>query len=667
MSTIQENQNNEEKVSQNNIKKLINEVKDTGRNLMKKMAGQMITILMTTTIGKVIIASILGIIILGVLNIFVQWLSELAQGANTASTIYSALEVENLSELVEIKGDDTNGYHLEFVGDIDKKLDEVIEAMQDDPDTKKITNKSFLKKMIKAEVVSQFPNLGGTVDGENENQFQGTVNIRRVTPNKEIGQLKNTGTGSALKSNISVQASGDGLGTKQDIPEDVKNQMKGHSMPSGATTTYDELSYLTIPYYDFDGNVQQGEMIVRKELADEVLLIFQELYQAEYPIYKMQLIDNYQGTGEDLDWNSIEDNNTSAFCFRNSTGGSTVSKHGLGQAIDINPLINPYVTKEGNNSSHYVSNDCGYIYRDLSKWKDNTTKWSLETAKKANIDTNTKICEIFKKYGWIWGGDWNSPKDYQHFEKTDLSNIVTINNIPTNNEDDGDDGDDGNAGENGQIAGDGKQYVVAIDAGHGPSDFQDYSREYYTTGTSDSSGLNTGMIEWEYNRLVADAIEDKLSIYSNIEVVRIGNSDANPIVKNKDRVNMGIDAGADLYITIHYNGANNKSISGTEIYYPKEQGYGDDTWSMQLAEILAETVSKSIGIENRGIFDEYHTGEDGLVIIKHSEITGFPCVCVEGGYMSSPNDVKLLKGDEGVDRYATGVAAGILEYLRIRK
>lgn len=492
---------------------------------------------------------------------------------------------------------------------------------------------------------------------EDNNSFQGAIHLRRVTPNKEVGELKDVSTGVTTQKGTYVQANSVGLGTKEDISESIKEKMRGKSMPDGASISYDDLSYLTIPYYDFDGKVQKGNMIVRKELADEVLLIFQELYNIKYPIYKMQLIDNYNGTGEDLDWNSIEANNTSAFCYRNSVGGDTISNHGLGQAIDINPLINPYIAKEGEKSSHDVSNECNYISRNVSTWKDETDKWSLEIAKEAEIDTDTEIYKIFKKYGWTWGGDWNSPKDYQHFEKEDLTDVAHITSkiVEDTNDNESKDNDSDE-----MIAGDGKEYVIAIDAGHGPSEGANLG--YYKTGTSDSSGLNTGMVEWEETRKVADAVADKLSIYSNLKIVRIGNSAENEMVKNSDRVNMAKELGADLYITIHYNGSDDKSVSGTEVYYPLEQGQPDDTVSMQLAQILSETVSNSIGIQNRGIYSEYHASSSGLVIIKHSNLVGFPCVCIEGGYMSNQTDVNQLKGSEGVERYANGIAAGILEY-----
>ena len=45
---------------------------------------------------------------------------------------------------------------------------------------------NFLKKIIKAEVVTQFPNLAGKVSSDSKDGFQGAVEIRRVTPNKEL-------------------------------------------------------------------------------------------------------------------------------------------------------------------------------------------------------------------------------------------------------------------------------------------------------------------------------------------------------------------------------------------------------------------------------------------------------------------------------------------------
>ena len=775
-----------------NLKDITKKIKkDAMKNKLK------LAIIHATTTMAVLVIKLLPLILLMALvsHVLFNRQKEINQYKATPSVLYDVLGSNELGDLIEIKGNDTSGYYWGFKDDVDEKLDEAIKKLKKNHSTVTIESKELLKKMILAQLVTQYPDLGGktflnsnntggdssvcelllsqvntpyivggesldeggfdcsglivwayqqagydwggareTANGfskigrqitreelqpgdlicegwsgekyghivayigdnqvvgaeaicslawnkhtvgacksgccvrkremsqeeadgsnnvkyitladyykgskvnietteqkdkkdvkEDNDNFQGAVHLRRVTPNKDAGELKDVSTGVTTQKGTYVQANSEGLGTKEEVPDSIQEKMKGKSMPDDATISYDELSYLTIPYFDFNGLEQKGHMIVRNELADEVLLIFQELYNIKYPIYKMEIIDNYKGTGDDLDWNSIEDNNTSAFCYRNSTGGNSVSKHGLGQAIDINPLINPYVTKEGEKSSHDVSNDCNYISRNVSTWKDYADKWTLDNAKEANINTDTEIYKIFKKYGWTWGGDWDSPKDYQHFEKEDITDVAHITSRKVN--DSNENNNDSNNNSDEKIAGDGKEYVVAIDAGHGPSP----SGGGYKTGTEDSSGLNTGLVEWQETRKVADAVADKLSIYSNLKVVRIGNSAEHESVSNSERVNMAKELGADLYITIHYNGSDDKSVSGTEVYYPQENGLPEDTASMQLAQILAQSVSSSIGTTNRGIHNEYYaSGGTGLVIIKHSNLVGFPCVCVEG-------------------------------------
>lgn len=261
------------------------------------------------------------------------------------------------------------------------------------------------------------PNLSETSTKLGE--FQGTIRIRRVTPNKNIGEVKNTGGGAT----VSVDT--EGLGYKQEIPENIRQQMEGVSMQHLSGITYDELSYLTIPYYDFNGNVQQGHMIVHEKLADEVLLIFQELYKIKYPIERMELIDNFTGsnnlTGADLDYASIDANNTSAFNDRvtvdPSGTGTQPSLHATGQAIDINPQINPYINADGtsahSNAQKYNTN------------RDTKPGWT-EVEKAACITKDSEIYKIFTEYGWKWLGNDNNTGDTQHFYKDDLTNVKTI-------------------------------------------------------------------------------------------------------------------------------------------------------------------------------------------------------------------------------------------------
>lgn len=255
--------------------------------------------------------------------------------------------------------------------------------------------------------------------GEGKEGFQGAIRIRRVMPNKSIGAMVNVGSG-----DTSVVVNGS-LGIKEEIPDDVKEKMEGVSMQHLSGIDYDELSYLTIPYYDFSGNIQQGHMIVNAKLADEVLLIFQELYNIKYPIERMEIIDNFSGTenltGDKLDFASIEENNTSSFNDRQAvtTSGTVnqLSLHATGAAIDINPQINPYINSDGScaheNAKKYATG------------RDTQEGWS-DVEKAACITEDSRIYEIFTKYGWTWLGNSDNTGDTQHFEKRDLSDVKTI-------------------------------------------------------------------------------------------------------------------------------------------------------------------------------------------------------------------------------------------------
>ena len=185
------------------------------------------------------------------------------------------------------------------------------------------------------------------------------------------------------------------------IPDDIWASMQGVSWHSNMPCPKREaLRLVQIPYVSFEGELKSGPLIVDASLADEVLKIFTEIAaNASYRVERVQLIDAYGGN----DFKSIEANNTSAFNCRLTTGAKTMSAHAKGRAIDLNPLINPYVDKTG--TSHKKS--LGFVTRQQRAKSD-----AAGMIKVDGIVVNT-----FKKYGWKWGGEWNSIKDYQHFSK----------------------------------------------------------------------------------------------------------------------------------------------------------------------------------------------------------------------------------------------------------
>lgn len=129
--------------------------------------------------------------------VVLDWVVELFTANNTPQKIYSDLEIEDVAELIEIKGDETNGYYLDFVDNIDEKLQDVVDEINGQAGYHNLPTNSieFVKKIIKAEVFTQFPDLRGNIPEDSEDGFQGAVKIRRVTPNKEPGEMKNTGKG----------------------------------------------------------------------------------------------------------------------------------------------------------------------------------------------------------------------------------------------------------------------------------------------------------------------------------------------------------------------------------------------------------------------------------------------------------------------------------------
>lgn len=212
------------------------------------------------------------------------------------------------------------------------------------------------------------------------------------------------------KSEEVLEKNDDTRGSKEDIPDGIRAIMAGISMPEDATVGYDDLSYLSIPYIDFDGKRQMGHMVVDKELADDVLDIFSELYEIGYPIERMDIIDNYNNRQteelDSLDRASMGNNNTSAFCYRVVSGSDNLSNHAYGRAIDLNPKTNPYVSTDGSVSPR---NAVKYADRSMENWSD--------IEKKAFIGPDTEVYRIFTEHGWEWGGEIWSYKDYQHFQK----------------------------------------------------------------------------------------------------------------------------------------------------------------------------------------------------------------------------------------------------------
>lgn len=186
--------------------------------------------------------------------------------------------------------------------------------------------------------------------------------------------------------------------TSQIVPQEVRARMMGKSYPEDCPVSFDDLRYLRLLHTGFDGETHEGEMVVNVKIADDVLEIFKELYDAKYPIEKIRLIDDYDAVDEA----AMTDNNTSGFCYRTISGKKKLSYHARGLAVDVNTLYNPFISAER------IEPMAGEQYaRDRN------------TGNPYFIDEDDLCYQLFTEHGFFWGGHFEGRKDYQHFQMED--------------------------------------------------------------------------------------------------------------------------------------------------------------------------------------------------------------------------------------------------------
>lgn len=202
---------------------------------------------------------------------------------------------------------------------------------------------------------------------------------------EDIIEKKHTKTETPVQSRFIIEG----------LSEEIVKKIQGLSWKKEAPVGLGDLRYVQVTYWGFDGKEHIGELIVNREVAEEAVEIFRELYTAKFPIEKIRLIDEYNADDE----LSMEDNNSSALNFRPIMGTNKLSKHSYGLAIDINPVQNPYITKD----KVLPPNSLEYVDRS--------------NVRKGMIVEGDVCYNAFTSRGWTWGGSWKTMKDYQHFQK----------------------------------------------------------------------------------------------------------------------------------------------------------------------------------------------------------------------------------------------------------
>ena len=167
-------------------------------------------------------------------------------------------------------------------------------------------------------------------------------------------------------------------------------------VPDTVDTHGQDLCLLRLSHYTLKGDTATGVMIVSRRMADATCKAFRALYNIKYPVERMELAQ-----GDKDDEASMRANNTSGYLFRTIAGTRRLSKHARGLALDLNPLYTPCLTlKDGKVSDIQPRTAMRYANRRQT----------------FPCTVTPQVVAIFKGYGFAWGGDWRSKKDYQHFE-----------------------------------------------------------------------------------------------------------------------------------------------------------------------------------------------------------------------------------------------------------
>lgn len=170
-------------------------------------------------------------------------------------------------------------------------------------------------------------------------------------------------------------------------------------------------------------------------------------------------------------------------------------------------------------------------------------------------------------------------------------------------------------------------------------------------------GINSKIPEYVVNMEVA--LKLKVLLEEKDFRVIMTKTEHSQSLGNVERAEIGNKANADLVIRIHADSCENSSAHGASMLVHSgnnERIIKIDKESRRCAEIVLNDLVKEAGMKNRGI-------------VERKDITGFnwskvPVILVEMGFMSNPEEDKLLTSDEYQNKIAKGLADGITSALR---
>ena len=190
--------------------------------------------------------------------------------------------------------------------------------------------------------------------------------------------------------------------------------------------------------------------------------------------------------------------------------------------------------------------------------------------------------------------------------------------------------------------------VVVIDAGHGSPD----------EGAESANGVTEAQTNLKIALKVQNLLEqagctviltrsDENAIYDvNSKTLR---QKKNSDIKN--RVKIGNESSADIFVSIHLNKIPQSQYYGWQTFYKQGNEQGKN-----LATCIQNSLNEAIQKENKRVPLKI----DNIYIIKNVEI---PTSIIECGFLSNPEEEKLLLQDDYQNKLAWGIYTGIINYF----